>query len=50
MEYKTIQTEILEKGIMQLTLNRPDNYNAITHLMMEELEHFWKNGYMILKQ
>ncbi len=42
MDYKTIQTEILEKGIMQLSLNRPDSYNAITHLMMEELEHFWR--------
>ena len=42
MNYSTIQTEILEKGIMQLTLNRPESYNAVTHLMMEELEHFWR--------
>ena len=42
MDYSTIQTEILEKGIMQLTLNRPESYNAVTQLMMEELEHFWR--------
>jgi enoyl-CoA hydratase/carnithine racemase len=42
MDYSTIQTETLEKGIMQLTLNRPESYNAVTHQMMEELEHFWK--------
>jgi enoyl-CoA hydratase/carnithine racemase len=42
MEYKTIQYETVEKGIMQLSLNRPESYNAITHLMMEELEDFWR--------
>ncbi len=42
MDYKTIQTEVLEPGIMQLALNRPDNYNAVSYLMMEELEHFWR--------
>lgn len=42
MDYKTIKYEVVEKGLMSLTLNRPDNYNAINHLMMEELEHFWR--------
>jgi len=42
MNYSTILTETLEKGIMQLTLNRPESYNAVTFQMMEELEHFWR--------
>src|SRR5208337_175397 len=42
MDYKTIQYSTVEKGIMQLSLNRPDVYNAVNHLMMEELEHFWR--------
>lgn len=42
MEYKTIQCSIVEKGIMLLSLNRPESYNAVNHLMMEELEHFWR--------
>ncbi len=42
MDYKMIKCDIIEKGIMSLKLNRPDNYNAVNHLMMEELEHFWK--------
>ncbi len=42
MEYKTIQSSIVEKGIMKLTLNRPESYNAVNHLMMEELEFFWR--------
>jgi len=42
MNYSTIQTEVLEKGIMQLSLNRPESYNAVSFLMMEELEHFWR--------
>lgn len=41
MNYTTIQTETIEKGIMELRLNRPESYNAVNHLMMEELEHFW---------
>lgn len=41
MEYKTIEYSVPEKGIMVLTLNRPEVYNAVNHLMMEELEHFW---------
>jgi enoyl-CoA hydratase/carnithine racemase len=43
MDYKTIKFEIIEKGIMHLKLNRPESYNAINHLMMEELEDFWKD-------
>lgn len=42
MEYKTIQYETPEKGIMLLSLNRPESYNAVNHLMMEELEDFWR--------
>lgn len=42
MDYKTISCETIEKGIIKLSLNRPDSYNAVNHLMMEELEDFWK--------
>ncbi len=42
MDYKTIEVSLIEKGIMQLSLNRPDKYNAVSHLMMEELEDFWR--------
>ncbi|HPS59496.1 MAG TPA: enoyl-CoA hydratase/isomerase family protein [Spirochaetota bacterium] len=42
MEYKTIQYETPMKGIMQLSLNRPESYNAVNNLMMEELEDFWR--------
>lgn len=42
MEYLTIQCSTVEKGIMQLNLNRPDVYNAVNTQMMEELEHFWQ--------
>lgn len=42
MEYKTIQIESADKGIMVLSLNRPEVYNSVNHLMMEELEHFWR--------
>lgn len=42
MEYSTIKYETPEKGIMVLSLNRPDNYNAVNNQMMEELEDFWK--------
>lgn len=42
MEYKTIQYETPEKGIMVLSLNRPESYNAVNNLMMEELEDFWR--------
>lgn len=41
MDYRTIEISTVEKGIMELRLNRPENYNAVNHLMMEELEHFW---------
>lgn len=42
MNYTTIQCETPEKGIMVLSLNRPESYNAVTNRMMEELEHFWR--------
>lgn len=42
MNYKTIMFEILEPGIGCLTLNRPEVYNAVNYLMMEELETFWQ--------
>ncbi|HOP64593.1 MAG TPA: enoyl-CoA hydratase/isomerase family protein [Spirochaetota bacterium] len=42
MEYKTIEFTTPEKGIMVLSLNRPDVYNSVSQLMMEELEHFWR--------
>lgn len=42
MKYETIQFDVLEKGIGQLTLNRPASYNAVNHKMMEELEDFWR--------
>ncbi len=42
MEYKTIQFDIVKKGIGHLRLNRPEAYNAVNHLMMEELEAFWR--------
>ncbi len=42
MEYETIIYDTPEKGIGILTLNRPHNYNAVNHKMMEELESFWR--------
>jgi enoyl-CoA hydratase/carnithine racemase len=42
MAYTTIQYEVIDKGVGMLSLNRPDNYNAVNHKMMEELEDFWK--------
>ncbi|MCU0848709.1 MAG: enoyl-CoA hydratase/isomerase family protein [Spirochaetes bacterium] len=42
MDYKTIQYEVIENGLGILSLNRPESYNAVNHLMMEELEDFWK--------
>ncbi len=42
MDYETITFKVLEKGIGQLTLNRPEVYNAINYRMMEELEDFWR--------
>jgi len=42
MDYKTIQYEVIENGLGLLSLNRPESYNAVNHLMMEELEDFWK--------
>lgn len=42
MDYKTIQFDIIEKGIGHLRLNRPEAYNAVNHQMMEELDAFWR--------
>jgi len=42
MDYTTIKYETPEKGIGLLTLDRPQNYNAVNHRMIEELEDFWK--------
>ncbi|WP_260107716.1 enoyl-CoA hydratase-related protein [Planococcus sp. 107-1] len=40
--YETIKTE-LKEGILTLTLNRPDQMNAYTEKMNEELLDFYKN-------
>jgi enoyl-CoA hydratase/carnithine racemase len=40
-EFKTIEYEVLEKGIGLLSLNRPRKFNAVNQEMMEELETFW---------
>ncbi|MDY6853139.1 MAG: enoyl-CoA hydratase/isomerase family protein [Thermodesulfobacteriota bacterium] len=42
MDYETITYEILEDGIVMLSLNRPQDYNAVNQKMVEELESFWK--------
>jgi enoyl-CoA hydratase/carnithine racemase len=42
MNYETILYEKPEPTYGILTLNRPNSYNAVNHLMMEELEHFWR--------
>ena len=39
--YETIKTE-LQDGILTLTLNRPENMNAYTEKMNEELLHFYR--------
>lgn len=44
MNYETISFKVVEKGIGQLSLNRPEVYNAINYKMMEELEYFWKES------
>ena len=36
MEYKTIQLAI-DSGVATITLNRPDNENAISFALLEEL-------------
>ena len=42
MNYETIEYESEDEGIGILSLNRPRRYNSVSHLMMEELEAFWK--------
>src|ERR1700756_1859485 len=45
MTYTTIRTDI-DDGILLLTLNRPEQMNAYTVQMADELEHVfrWVNG------
>lgn len=40
-QYNTLKWEKVEPGIGLLTLNRPQNYNAVDGEMMVELEKFW---------
>jgi enoyl-CoA hydratase/carnithine racemase len=42
MNRETIEYEVKEQGIGILSLNRPRKYNSVNHVMMEELETFWK--------
>lgn len=42
MAYETIEFETPEKGIGVLTLNRPEVYNSVNQLMIEELDSFWR--------
>jgi len=42
VNYETITYQVIEKGLGQLNLNRPQVYNAVNVQMMEELEHFWR--------
>lgn len=39
--YETIKTEMVEPGIMMVTLNRPKQLNALSHLMGRELADLW---------
>jgi enoyl-CoA hydratase/carnithine racemase len=40
--YNSISWEIVDEGIGQLTLNRPEAYNAVDGEMLDELETFWR--------
>lgn len=40
-QYNTLKWQTIEKGIGLLTLNRPQNYNAVDGEMIDELERFW---------
>lgn len=39
--YETIKTEVTEKGILIVTLNRPHRLNAVNNQMLDELEDLW---------
>ncbi|MEN6349950.1 MAG: enoyl-CoA hydratase-related protein [Syntrophomonas sp.] len=39
--YKTLMTETLENGILVVSLNRPEKYNAMNMVMLEELNDLW---------
>ena len=39
--YGSIKVEMLDQGIMSVTLNRPDQLNALNHQMGEELADLW---------
>ena len=49
MAYETIRFEKTDPKIGVLTLNRPDAYNAVNLLMMEELEAFWRERLLDLE-
>ncbi len=40
-DYQTIKTEKLEKGILLVSLNRPEKYNAMNMTMLNELNDLW---------
>lgn len=40
-KYQTLKAEALEGGILVVSLNRPDKYNAMNMMMMEELNDLW---------
>jgi enoyl-CoA hydratase/carnithine racemase len=40
-DYNTIKVEMLDQGIMLVSLNRPQKYNAMSHRMVAELGDLW---------
>ena len=40
-QYTTLLVEQQEKGIMVVTLNRPEKLNAMNMAMLEELNDLW---------
>lgn len=40
-DYGTIKVEMLENGILLVSLNRPDQLNSVNHQMVEELADLW---------
>ena len=40
--YQNIKWEIIEDGIGLLTLNRPQAYNSINGVMLDDLQRFWE--------
>jgi len=39
--YSTLKIEMLDQGIMLLTLNRPEKLNAVSHAMLDDLADLW---------